>query len=71
MPPNTGMTTVEASMYAENTHGYRTTPPSVLTTVGMAVPTIVASRAARRTPSWTATTTGHTRAGEASTSARV
>ena len=35
----------------EKTQGYRWAPPRAAITVGMAVPTIVASSAARSTPS--------------------
>lgn len=45
--PYMGTVVVEASRYALKTQLYLDTPPSSETTVGMAVPTAVASRAAR------------------------
>src|SRR5581483_6532448 len=45
-----GTVVVEVSKYAENTHEYREKPPSLPTILGIAVPTIVVSRAARAIP---------------------
>lgn len=48
--PQSGSVTVDVRIYAENTQLYMLSPPRLDTTVGIAVLTAVASRAARNIP---------------------
>jgi hypothetical protein len=51
--PHSGIVTVDARMYPENTQLKCDKPPRLPTTVGMAVETMVASTAARKLPPMT------------------